>query len=165
VECPPLPTGLRRDRRAQQRHHAGREVHERWFPPAGLEPPGRIEDAGDRGRVDRVDLLPDGRCELIDYKVGRTWDEKRVREDLQLSVYQMGAAEVWGIEPARLTYYFVLEDKPVSLRKCGEELSAAREIIRDVAENILAERFDPVEGYLSCRYCDYTLVCPAKDKG
>ncbi len=117
-----------------------------------------------RGRVDRVDLLPAGGHELIDYKVGRTWDEKRVREDLQLSVYHMGAASVWGIHPAELTYYFILENKKMSLSRSEQELNEAREIILEAADRILAEDFEPVEGFISCRYCDYTLVCPAKDR-
>jgi len=117
-----------------------------------------------RGRVDRVDVLPGGGHELIDYKVGRTWDDRRVREDLQLSVYQMGAAEVWSIEPVQLSYYFILDNKRVSLRRCEEELEQARQMILEAAEGILSEDFEPREGYISCRYCDYTLVCPAKDR-
>ncbi|MFL5895614.1 MAG: ATP-dependent helicase, partial [Thermoleophilaceae bacterium] len=50
-----------------------------------------------RGRVDRVDRLPDGGYELIDYKTGRAKTEKQLREDIQLSLYQMGAREAWGL--------------------------------------------------------------------
>lgn len=117
-----------------------------------------------RGRVDRVDTLPDGSYELIDYKVGKVWDERRVREDLQLCVYQMGAREVWGIDPIVVSYCFVLDNVRVSLRRTEVELEGARGTITEVAEQIMAERFDPVEDYIACRYCDYTLVCPAKDK-
>ena len=45
-----------------------------------------------RGRVDRVDRLPDGSYELIDYKTGWAKTEQQLREDIQLSLYQMGAA-------------------------------------------------------------------------
>jgi len=117
-----------------------------------------------RGRVDRVDTLPDGGHELIDYKVGKVWDDKRVRDDLQLSVYHMGAADVWGIKPSVLSYYFVLDNRRVSLARAQEELAQARETIAEAACGILAERFEPREDYIACQYCDYTLVCPAKDK-
>jgi len=117
-----------------------------------------------RGRVDRVDALPDGGHELIDYKVGKVWDDKRVREDLQLSVYHMGAADVWGIRPSVLSYYFILDNRRVSLARADEELALARQTISDAAAGILAERFEPREDYIACQYCDYTLVCPAKDK-
>ena len=41
-----------------------------------------------RGRVDRVDRLPDGGHELIDYKTGKP-KTAQLREDVQLSLYQM----------------------------------------------------------------------------
>ena len=50
-----------------------------------------------RGRVDRVDRLPDGSYELIDYKTGKAKTEEDLRQDIQLSVYQMGARESWGV--------------------------------------------------------------------
>ena len=37
-----------------------------------------------RGRVDRVDRLPDGRYELIDYKTGKAKSEAELRADEQL---------------------------------------------------------------------------------
>ncbi len=48
-----------------------------------------------RGRVDRIDRHPDGSFELIDYKTGKAKSEDELREDVQLSVYQMGARESW----------------------------------------------------------------------
>jgi DNA helicase-2/ATP-dependent DNA helicase PcrA len=58
-----------------------------------------------RGRVDRVDRLPDGRHELIDYKTGKAKTEADLREDVQLSIYQMGAREAWGLETSAQSYY------------------------------------------------------------
>ena len=49
-----------------------------------------------RGRVDRVDRLPDGSYELIDYKTGKARTEEQLREDVQLSLYQMAAQRVVG---------------------------------------------------------------------
>ena len=48
-----------------------------------------------RGRVDRVDELPDGSFELIDYKTGRPKSEDDLRDDVQLSLYQLAARESW----------------------------------------------------------------------
>ena len=50
-----------------------------------------------RGRVDRVDRHPDGSYELIDYKTGQAKTEEELREDVQLSLYQMGARESWRL--------------------------------------------------------------------
>ena len=47
----------------------------------------RLGDHLVRGRVDRVDRLPDGGYELIDYKTGRPKSAAQLREDVQLSLY------------------------------------------------------------------------------
>ncbi len=54
-----------------------------------------------RGRVDRVDRLPDGEYELIDYKTGRPKSAAQLTEDVQLSLYAVGAREAWRLEASR----------------------------------------------------------------
>ena len=61
------------------------------------------------GVIDRMDRLPGGGYEIIDYKTNRRLPPKhRLERDLQLSVYALAAREVWGIEPEKLTLYFLL---------------------------------------------------------
>ena len=51
-----------------------------------------------RGRVDRVDRLPSGEYELIDYKTGRPKSAEQLADDVQLSLYAIAAREAWGLE-------------------------------------------------------------------
>src|ERR687891_147799 len=51
-----------------------------------------------RGRIDRVDRLPDGGYELIDYKTGTPNAASELAGDLQLALYRLGAREAWQIE-------------------------------------------------------------------
>ena len=51
-----------------------------------------------RGRVDRVDRLPDGSHELIDYKTGERKSEEELESDLQLALYRLAAREAWDLE-------------------------------------------------------------------
>ena len=51
-----------------------------------------------RGRVDRVDRLPDGSHELIDYKTGERKSEAQLESDLQLALYRLAAREAWDLE-------------------------------------------------------------------
>ena len=68
-----------------------------------------------RGRVDRVDRLPDGGYELIDYKTGeRKTEQTRAANDLQLALYRLAAREAWDIEAARGSYYYVLDAEKVA---------------------------------------------------
>ena len=69
-----------------------------------------------RGRVDRVDRLPDGGYELIDYKTGRPKTAAQLREDVQLSLYAVGAREAWDLETSGQAYYYVLDDAKVPVR-------------------------------------------------
>ena len=66
-----------------------------------------------RGRVDRVDRHPDGSYELIDYKTGKAKTADELREDVQLSLYQMGARESWRLETSAQSYFYVLSGEQV----------------------------------------------------
>ncbi len=67
-----------------------------------------------RGRVDRVDRLPDGGYELIDYKTGDPKAAPQLAGDLQLALYRLGAREAWQLEAEAGSYWYVLEDEKVS---------------------------------------------------
>jgi DNA helicase-2/ATP-dependent DNA helicase PcrA len=117
-----------------------------------------------RGRVDRVDRLPDGRHELIDYKTGKAKSEQDLREDVQLSIYQMGARESWGIETAAQSYYYVLENEKVPVAHSEEELDRVRGTVTEIGDRIMAHRFEPKPSIELCSFCDYRIICPAAEK-
>jgi DNA helicase II / ATP-dependent DNA helicase PcrA len=117
-----------------------------------------------RGRVDRVDRHPDGTFELIDYKTGRAKTEQELREDVQLSVYQMGARESWGIETSAQSYFYVLTGEKVPVAHSEEELERVRSTITEIAAGILKQRFEPTPSPDVCRFCDYRIICPAAEK-
>src|SRR4029077_7053396 len=55
----------------------------------------KVGDHHVRGRVDRVDRLPDGDYELIDYKTGERKSEEGLDSDLQLGLFRGGARRGW----------------------------------------------------------------------
>jgi DNA helicase-2/ATP-dependent DNA helicase PcrA len=117
-----------------------------------------------RGRVDRVDRHPDGTFELIDYKTGRAKTEQELREDVQLSVYQMGARESWGLETSAQSYFYVLTGEKVPVEHSEEELDRVRATVSEIAGGILKQRFEPTPSPDVCRFCDYRIICPAAEK-
>ena len=117
-----------------------------------------------RGRVDRVDRLPDGSYELIDYKTGRPKSAAELREDVQLSLYQMGAREAWGVETSAQSYYYVLAGEKVPVRHSEEELERVRGTVQEIADGIMAHEFEPRPSPDLCPFCDYRIVCPAAEK-
>jgi DNA helicase-2/ATP-dependent DNA helicase PcrA len=117
-----------------------------------------------RGRVDRVDRLPDGSYELIDYKTGRARTQSQLKDDIQLSLYQIGARESWRLESSRQSYYYVLDDEKVPLEPSQEDVIRIQETATDVATAILAQEFEPTPSYSACSICDFQLICPAAER-
>jgi DNA helicase II / ATP-dependent DNA helicase PcrA len=117
-----------------------------------------------RGRVDRVDRHPDGSFELIDYKTGKAKTEDELREDVQLSVYQMGARESWRLETSAQSYFYVLSGEKVPVEHSAEELDRVRETVSEIAGGILKQRFEPTPSPEICSFCDYRIICPAAEK-
>jgi DNA helicase-2/ATP-dependent DNA helicase PcrA len=118
-----------------------------------------------RGRVDRVDRLPDGEYELIDYKTGRPKSAEQLAEDVQLSLYAVGARESWQLEASRQAYYYLLDDQKVAVPSDeGDRAEWVREVAMEVAEGILSQGFEPTPSFGACSMCDYRLVCPAAER-
>src|SRR4051794_1372101 len=117
-----------------------------------------------RGRVDRVDRLPDGGYELIDYKTGRPKTAAQLREDVQLSLYAVGARESWELEAASQSYYYVLDDEKVPVERSEEDRDWITETVFTVAEGIQSQGFEPTPSWSACSMCDYRIACPAAER-
>src|ERR687893_1863320 len=96
-----------------------------------------------RGRVDRVDRHPDGSYELIDYKTGKAKSASELREDVQLSLYQMGARESWRLETSAQSYLYVLTGEKVPVEHSEQELDRVRGTVAEIADGILRQDFEP----------------------
>jgi DNA helicase-2/ATP-dependent DNA helicase PcrA len=117
-----------------------------------------------RGRVDRVDRLPAGGYELIDYKTGRPKSPAQLREDVQLSLYAVGAREAWQLEAAQQAYYYVLDDEKVPVQRSDEDRDWITETVFEVADGILGQGFEPTPSFAACSVCDYRIACPAAER-
>ena len=117
-----------------------------------------------RGRVDRVDRLPDGGYELIDYKTGRPKTAAQLKEDVQLSLYAVGAREAWELDTASQAYYYVLDDAKVPVERDDTDREWITDTVMEAAEGILAQGFEPTPSWSACSTCDFRLICPAAEK-
>jgi len=130
--------------------------------PAALEFNFHIEVDGIplRGTIDRMDRLPGGGYEIIDYKTNRRLPPRAVIDrDLQLSIYALAAREVWGIEPERLTLYYLLPGERMTTTRSNDDIDHLRKRIATVAERVAAGKFEPRENPL-CNWCDFQHLCP-----
>ena len=118
-----------------------------------------------RGRVDRVDRLPGGEYELIDYKTGRPKSAAQLADDVQLSLYAVGAREAWSLDSSQQAYYYLLDDQKVTVpADDGDRSEWIRTVAVEVAEGILSQGFEPTPSFAACSICDYRLVCPAAER-
>ncbi len=117
-----------------------------------------------RGRVDRVDRLPDGGYELIDYKTGRPKTAAQLKDDVQLSLYAVGAREAWQLEAAQQAYYYVLDDEKVPVRRDVADRGWITDTVLEVGDGIMSQGFEPTPSYAACSSCDFRIICPAAER-
>ncbi len=123
----------------------------------------RIGEHHVRGRVDRVDRLPDGSHELIDYKTGERKSEAALESDLQLSLYRLAAGEAWDLDANTGSYYYVLDADKVAAPVRADDAERVERTVFQVGEGVLGQDFEPRPSPTVCGWCDYKLICPAAE--
>jgi len=119
-----------------------------------------VEGVALSGVIDRMDRIPGGGYEIVDYKTNRRLPpQARIDQDLQLSIYHMAAREIWGIEPERLTLYYLLPGQRMTTVRTPKDVDELRRRIGVVAERIEAGMFEPRQNPL-CDWCEYQALCP-----
>ncbi|MGA8745647.1 MAG: ATP-dependent DNA helicase [Solirubrobacterales bacterium] len=116
-----------------------------------------------RGRVDRVDRLPGGDHELIDYKTGEHKSEADLESDLQLALYRLAAREAWGVVASTGSYYYVLDGEKVAPPAKPDDAERVERTVLGVGEGVLGQDFEPRPSPAVCAWCDYRLICPAAE--
>lgn len=118
------------------------------------------------GKIDRVDVLPGGTIEIIDYKTGATIPTQReVDENLQLSFYALAATtiptEPFGVKPEKikLSLYFLDDQEKISTTRTAQQLKEATEEIFKVRDEIEKSDFK-CSGHMFCQMgCEFSLFC------
>jgi len=119
-----------------------------------------IEGIKLRGFIDRVDKLDSGGLSIIDYKSNKElFTTDYLKNDLQLTVYQLAAEETWQLPVEKLTLYHLRTNTACTCPpREPARLNDARRLILDVAENITQEIFPATENQF-CP-CDFPEHCP-----
>jgi len=110
------------------------------------------------GVIDRIDQLPDGSVEIIDYKTGRPKEKLDYQAKRQLMLYQLAVEEVFGWRVGRLSFHYLnngtslsFEAKPADLDKIRQEIVAEIKAIK--------QGFFPAQPSQLCSYCDFRSIC------
>lgn len=110
--------------------------------------------------IDRIDKIGDKSVEVIDYKTNKDpFSLSHLREEPQLSMYQLAIEQEMGLKVEKLTYYHLLSQTPFTVERHSEEnILAMKDRIVDVAKKIEAEEF-PFQENRFCP-CDFGYLCP-----
>ncbi len=123
-----------------------------------------------RGIIDRVDVLPNGRLRVVDYKTGRPWDHRSKHgvfnggRRLQHAIYANAAAKIYGrpVEVAEYHFPTCRGDERPRLYPAARFADAPR-VIGRLLDLVAAGHFVPTEDAGDCRYCDHRPICRVRD--
>ncbi len=110
-----------------------------------------------RGKIDRIDIFDEG-VEIIDYKTGHPLKKLNPDHKRQLLFYQIAAEEVFGLQPKKLSFYYLENGSKLSFLGNEKEKQATKEKMLQIIKEIQNSSFPPTKGR-HCRYCDYRQVC------
>ncbi len=123
-----------------------------------------------RGRIDRLDRLPDGSVEVVDYKTGRYWPDDwagtfaggRV---LQHALYALAARQLLAARAPKArvtssTYYFpTVRGQGQRVSRPQADPGAVGPVLRDLFDLLAGGTFLTTATDADCRYCEFQRAC------
>ncbi len=118
-----------------------------------------------RGIIDRLDLTPDGRFVVVDYKTGRAPSERFERGSLGgVQTYALLCESVLGQAPAEVRLLYLRQPLAISSAPSEQTIRGQRKravaVWTAIERACDAEDFRPNVGPL-CDYCHFKTSCPA----
>lgn len=153
-----------------------RELIARWFDledPTRLEPAERelyVETTVDgglllRGYVDRLDVAPDGRLRVVDYKTGRAPREAFEGKALfQMKFYALVLWRVRGVVPSVLQLVYLGSGEMLRYAPEGAELLATERKLKALwaaVERVASTGDWRASPGRLCDWCHHRALCPA----
>jgi|CXWL01.1.fsa_nt_gi DNA helicase-2/ATP-dependent DNA helicase PcrA len=125
-----------------------------------------LNDVTISGKIDRVEMTPNGDYEVIDFKTGYTYKTKNtIKEDVQMNVYALGTEKLYGKLPTKTSLFYIKHNKIVTHFIEEEKLNEFKEKLSEEVESIFNEEFPAKPDSWKCSRCDYATICDEKELG
>ena len=117
-----------------------------------------------KGRIDQINALGNERdVEIVDYKTGRPKKDADAKKDLQLSLYALAVKEILELNPVRLVFHYLQDNRRQETTRDAKQLDEAQKVVQEAAADIRAGQFRAKRGFV-CRNCAYRPICPAHEE-
>ncbi len=112
------------------------------------------------GYIDRIDRVPEGGLEVVDYKTSRELSVADALDSDQLSLYQVLVESNYSEPVSGLTLYHLRSLTPhrVPPRERAS-LTSLYDRLGTVSDGIRAQAYEPTPGR-QCSRCDFRSICP-----
>jgi putative RecB family exonuclease len=120
-----------------------------------------------RGYVDRLDVAPDGRLRIVDYKTGAApRPVAEARALFQMKFYALALLQLRGVVPTQLRLLYLADAEALTYTPEEDELRRFGRTLDAIWAAILTAGatgdFRPNRGRL-CEWCSHRALCPAWD--
>ncbi len=112
-----------------------------------------------KGQIDRIDALPDGSLELVDYKTGKSKEKLRPEDRDQLVIYAIAADKEFGKPVSRARYFYLEDGTEVEFEVKEKDRERVMKKITETVAAIQESDFAPTPDKITCRFCDYRTIC------